>query len=257
MLQGMTSDSKSYPTLAALELTSHELSCRDAERAALFDGLPALTGNVVDLQAAGGFLADEVRRRFGRSTNCICVEPSAPHRLRIASHHRVVADELDDMRSLESGSVDVVLGLAGFHHSPSILRTLKECSRMLKGEGLFSVCDVELGSKEQHWLDVVVSQYSSSGHHGRYLSEGECPQLLEAQGFIRVDERKLTVPWRFSSDEELGRFIDGFFNLGVGAKQAALLVEEHLGIDRAQQGSSIPWTLLYWTAQQPPGVNSQ
>ncbi|MGR9092010.1 MAG: hypothetical protein ACU85U_15670, partial [Gammaproteobacteria bacterium] len=54
-------------------------------------------GTLLDLQAAGGFVADAIADRSGGRIHCVCVEPSAALRERLAPRHTIYADETDDL----------------------------------------------------------------------------------------------------------------------------------------------------------------
>lgn len=94
------------------------------------------------LQAAGGFVTDAIAARSGGRIHCVCVEPSAALSARLAPQHTIYADEIDDLASDADASIDVVLGLAGLHHSRSAARTLAEVFRVLVPGGQFGLCDV-------------------------------------------------------------------------------------------------------------------
>ena len=242
-----------YPTLSDATLPESLLLSRRVERDAVLEGLELSAGDrVLDLQSAAGFLADEIHRRWEGKCTVSCIEPSRAHRQRIASHHHVVADELDDMASLGSDSFAAVLGLAGLHHSAHIDRTLSECARVLKPGGVFSVCDVEKGSNEARWLEEVVGRYGGSApHDGHFLHAGEVPRMLEEIGFTEVGESKRHVPWTFRSNADMRRFLREFFDLQLDGQELTQIIEQFLSPVESSKGVMVPWSLLYWRATLP------
>lgn len=226
-------------------------AARAAERDALLDLLDLRAGEVVvDLQAAGGFLADGIRARFGAGVRVICVEPTEL-RLRISAVHEVRDDPLHAMASLGDASAGAVVGLAGLHHSEDIPATLAECLRILRPGGLFAVCDVEAGSAVASWLNGYVDAHNRQGHRGTFLTRAELEALLAATGFEEVDVERRDVPWRFPSLWHLGRFFKGLFALEVQETEITAAVRDRLGVRAVVHGIEVPWTLLYARARRP------
>lgn len=121
---------------------------RSNERDTLLDYVTLRPGIVVvDVQAAGGYLSDEVRRRLGHAVSIICVEPNGELRSRLNPAFTALADPIEHFRSIGDGTADIVLGLVALHHSHSHSATIEECCRVLKLGGELAICDVPAGSR--------------------------------------------------------------------------------------------------------------
>jgi SAM-dependent methyltransferase len=240
------------PTVSA-EWAMREFSeARDAERDALLSLVELRPGQViVDLQAAGGYLGTEIGRRLDWQAEILCVEPTADLSRRIDPRCRVVADPLDAMTSIADDSVDVVIGLAGLHHSPSKSATVRESFRMLKPGGVFAVCDVRQNSPVARWLNEYVDRHNPGGHKGDFLADGEITALMRAAGFTGCEEEERSVPWRMKSEADLGRFFCGLFGLVSTEQDVIETARRMLGVETTEWGVSIPWTLIYARARKP------
>lgn len=226
---------------------------RARERDTLLDMVHLAPGDtVVDLQAAGGYVADEIHRRLAGRVRCICVEPSEELRQRISPVHEVRGDPLDELRSIGSETVDVVVGLAGLHHSPSMARTVAEAARVLRPEGEFGVCDVEDGSRIAGWLNDFVNAYNPSGHHGVFPKSGTLVRELRRAGFIDVRETREYVPWVFASRAHMERFLRGLFGLGsIDGRTLRSGIERHLQTREVGTRCYLRWQLIYAYGRKP------
>jgi len=226
---------------------------RDAELDALLEQAKLASGMVVvDLQAAGGYVADTIHRRLHGKVQCLCVEPS-PLAGRIHHRHRHCSDPIDAMTSIADCEADRVVGLAGLHHSPDVPATVAEVHRILKPGGAFVVCDVEADSRMAAWLNGFVDRHNPAGHKGRFFMAGELTALLLAAEFQRVTEQCQEVPWRFASLADAGRFFQGLFGLDSDVDETLAAMQELLLIDDHRDGVSIGWSLLYATGWKPHG----
>lgn len=241
----------SAPTISHPRTMAEQPEARAAERDALLDLLELSPGDVVvDLQAAGGFLADGIRARFGAGVRVVCIEPTEL-RTRIRPVHEVRDDPLHAMASLGDASADAVTGLAGLHHSEDIPATLAESLRILRPGGRFAVCDVEAGSAVANWLNGYVDAHNRQGHRGTFLTRTELTALLGATGFEDIGVERRDVPWRFPSVQHLGRFFKGLFALDVAEAEITAAVRDWLGVRNVADGIEVPWTLLYARAHRP------
>lgn len=204
---------------------------------------PGMT--VLDLQAAGGFVADAVHAAVNGEVTCICVEPSDALSVRISSVHRVVADPVDRLDSIESASCDLALGLAGLHHSMSIPRTLAEVHRVLRPDGQFAVCDVAADSNIAKWLNQFVNRHNPSGHQGAFLTAGELHGALVKAGFGAVDVTCRTVPWRFADPIDARVFFRGLFGLQCDEETLTAGITKYLTCSMTESGYRVDWSLLY------------
>lgn len=210
---------------------------------ALVTLFPGMT--VLDLQAAGGFVADEVHRILAGQVQCLCIEPSAVLRARINPVHQAFADSVDHLQSIRDRSCDLVLGLAGLHHSALIARTLAEVYRVLRPDGVFAVCDIEAQSPIAKWLNEFVNVHSPQGHRGKFLSAQELQSALSATGFKGVEVARREVPWRFGDERAAQNFLRGLFGLRCDSAQLKIGMAEYLECATLPTGYTVGWSLLY------------
>ncbi len=209
------------------------------------------SGTLLDLQAAGGFVADAIAARSDGRIHCICVEPSAALRARLAPQHTVYADEIDKLVSIADASIDVVLGLAGLHHSRSAARTIAEVFRVLVPGGQFGLCDVAPASPVARWLNEFVNEHNPNGHDGRFVAQDEIEMLLREAGYVDVHTSVESVPWHFAGDADLLRFFAGLFGLQCDEQTIASGIETYFDVDRSTGGVTVDWSLIYARACTP------
>lgn len=209
------------------------------------------SGTLLDLQAAGGFVADAIATRSGGAIHCVCVEPSAALRARLAPQHTVYADEIDELVSVADASIDVALGLAGLHHSRSAARTLAEVFRVLVPGGQFGLCDVAPASPVARWLNEFVNEHNPSGHNGHFITRERIETLLRETGYVDVHTSIESVPWHFAGDDDLLRFFAGLFGLQCDAETIAGGVATYFDVDRSHDGVTVDWSLIYARARTP------
>jgi ubiquinone/menaquinone biosynthesis C-methylase UbiE len=234
------------PAISDPAATAAQPLARRLERDALVDSVPLAAGmTVLDLQAADGYLADEVRRRLHGQATCICLEPTPELNGRIDPAHRVCAEPLNAFPSIADDSVDAALGLAGLHHSPDIPATLRELRRVLKPAGTLAICDVEAGSPMASWLNEFVDRHGAQGHQGQFLPAGGLAAALRAAGFVDVAEKRRDVPWHFASRPHLLRFFKGLFGLVCDEATVAAGIDRHLSVSSVGDGIEVAWFLNY------------
>jgi SAM-dependent methyltransferase len=219
---------------------------RDAEREALLDMVSLRPGmRVADIQAAGGYLSQGVFERLGGNVECLCVEPVPELNRRLDPAFTRIADPIDRIASIADGSVDVVLGLAGLHHSPSKAGTVRECFRILRPGGELALCDVILGSPVARWLNEYVDRHNPAGHRGDFISPGEVTGLLASAGFTDVAESVLAVPWVFPKEADMARFFKGLFGLVPQVDEIRTAVGDYLSCGTAADSFRVHWALIY------------
>ena len=245
-------ESASLPTTSAPWAMQRYAKARRAELEALLDRVPLMPGAiVVDIQAAGGFVADEIHRRLGGRVECICVEPSEALRSRIAAVHTRCADEVHRLTSIADASADVAVALAGLHHSASARETVCECFRVLKPGGTIALCDVAPDSNVASWLNDFVDLHNPAGHHGVFYSTESVRDMLLEAGFTRIEVEPVDVPWRFASEEDLYHFFGGLFGIHCDKATLHAGVAQHLEVATDADGVSVAWRLIYAKGQKP------
>lgn len=219
---------------------------RRLERDALI-GLATLRPGmrVLDIQAAGGYLADRVYEMLAGEVRCVCLEPCVELASRINPVHEVCLDPMERMEHIPSRSIDLALGLAGFHHSNNLDATARETWRVLKAGGEIAVCDVIKGSKMAVWLNDFVDQHNPAGHRGTFLAQGEMTGVLARANFEDITEEVRQVPWLFETEADLARFCKGLFNLAPSEAEVGKAIHRYLDVTPTAEGLSLAWQLTY------------
>ena len=219
---------------------------RETERALLLERLdlrPALT--VLDVPAGGGYVADGLRARM-RDLSIVCVEPAAAFAAGIDRTHRRVRGAVARL-PFADGCVDRVASLAGTHHLESRADFFRECRRVLRRGGRFTVADARAGTAVARFLNGPVDRFTTTGHDGRFFADGEAADLLLGAGFTEVREEHLPCAWRFPDHDTMVRYCGLLFGLVRASKrEVADALSDHFAIETDSQGrTSLPWSLVY------------
>jgi SAM-dependent methyltransferase len=207
---------------------------------------------VLDLQAASGYVAEGVLRRSGPGTRIVSVEPSPSLARTLAARHGPVRAGLAAL-PFAGGSFDVVLCLAGTHHSPDLGAIVREARRVLRPGGQLSMAEVELGSPVDRWLNGFVDRWSPDGHRGRFVRPGELGAALADSGFADAHEEPAQVPWRFADETSLVDFCRTLFGLARADRETVRAgLREHLPMRRSPAGIELGWSLRYAWGRLPP-----
>ncbi len=225
---------------------------RALERDRLFAHISIRPGAcVVDLQAAGGYVGEGVFDRYGEKVIVVGIEPS-PTLVRTLPRRQSPLNASLEQLPLRSASVDVVLCLAGTHHSSDLQRIFAECHRILRPGGQISVCEVEEGSAMAKWLNGFVDQWCRDGHKGRFVRAGELKERLVAAGFREVAEERAQVPWQFADEREMVSFCRTLFGLSAVAREVVERgIHEHLEITQDESSMQLAWALCYASGRRP------
>ncbi|MFK5922035.1 MAG: methyltransferase domain-containing protein [Verrucomicrobiota bacterium] len=235
-----------FPAISDASAMINFPRARALERDALLELVDLQSGQtVLDIQAAGGFLSDEVDRLLEQDVHCVCIEPCELLGGRLNSRYQWLRDSVEQFESVEDGSVDVALGLAGLHHSGCHADTIKACQRVLKPGGELAICDVEKGAAIADWLNVFVDRHNPSGHVGNFLNFGDTASLLRDAGLIDVVEEKKRVPWKFEKKEQVAVFFKGLFALDLELEQVDEAIGEYFDLQYSDEGVALDWQLIY------------
>lgn len=245
-----------FPTISDASAMADYPDVRNHERDTLLDYVALRPGmRILDVQAAGGYLSDAVYARLDGRVECLCIEPSPDLRARLKPAYQAFADPVDSWPSIDSASVDVVIGLVGLHHSASHDRTLAEAVRVLKPGGEFAICDVELDSPMARWLNEFVDRHSPGGHQGRFLRFGYLADKLQQLGLQQVREARKDVPWIFDANADVARFFRGLFGLAdIDAWTLEQGMRQYLSRSECNGQVWFDWQLIYAYGRKPlPG----
>ncbi len=238
-----------HPAVSADWAMAEFPDARDAERKALLDLAPLAPGmTVLDLQAAGGYLADGIFEQLQGQVELICLEPCRALSSRLSENYTLVEDPVECWSSVLSDSVDIVIGLAGLHHSNDKPATVREAFRVLKPGGCFVVCDVIEDSDMALWLNEYVDANNPAGHKGDFLAPGDLSALFQYAGFSGLSEDVKSVPWLFPAKQDAVRFFKGLFGLVTAESEVQSAMEHYLQMSGGHSGWKIEWRLIYGKA---------
>lgn len=235
-----------YPAVSASWAMDEFPDAREAERSKLIELATITPGmKVLDLQAAGGYLSDGIYERLQGDVDIICLEPCRHLSCRLSNYYKLIEDPVERWCSIESGSCDLVIGLAGLHHSNDQQSTVCEAYRVLNSTGKLVICDVIENSDIAKWLNEYVNDNNPAGHKGNFLNNGEMTRLFQAAGFKQIEESICSVPWLFESKNEIARFFKGLFGLEPSENEICDAIDEYLKVIKTSNGYKVDWNLIY------------
>ena len=242
-------EKENFPAISAEWAMSEFPDARNAERDMLLQLAGLMSGmTVLDIQAAGGYLSDGVFDYLDGEVELICLEPCKALNSRLSHIYRLIEDPVESWSSVDEQSVDVVLGLAGLHHSKNQLATVSEAYRVLKPGGRVVICDVVDGSDIAYWLNDYVDTHNSAGHKGMFLMPDELSRLYKEVGFHSVQETIESVPWLFESEQGAGRFFKGLFGLNASDSDVLAAMKKRLRLKKVDGSCAVDWMLIYGVA---------
>ncbi len=152
---------------------------------------------------------------------------------------------------LPDASVDRVINLAGIHHEPCKLDVFREYCRILKPGGLFVLADAEEGSPADAFLNIFVDQSNSMGHKGEFLN-AESREEMGRAGFDIRQDRQITYPWSFESEQAMAAFCKSLFGLDLASESAVVEgIGQYLGSCQGPGKVNLAWALSYITCIRP------
>lgn len=227
-------------------------NARDNERNTLLEYVHLWPGmRILDFQAAGGYLADEVYRCLSGQVECLCLEPSDALRVRLSPAYEACADPVHAMPSIPDASVDAVLGLVCLHHSDNHEASLAEAVRVLKPDGELAICEVEADSPQAIWLNEFVDRHCPSGHHGNFPHFGYIESRLARHGLESTREERREVPWIFPRQADIAPFLKGLFGLSLDDATLANGIDHYLCLHENSEMAWLDWRLIYAYGHKP------
>ncbi len=163
--------------------------------------IPKPGETLVDLPSAGGFLSTYVQTPDLR---VISIDPSPV--LQALCRQKALESYLAPMDALPlpTGSVDVVVCLAGLHHEPNLGPVFAEIHRVLRADGgRLAIAEIVEGSPPGRFLNGFVHRHNSLGHVGTFLDEAFVARLQDA-GFRIERNEDVHYHWNFSTAEDIG-----------------------------------------------------
>lgn len=242
---------KNLPAISNPAAMKKFSNARNNERDALLGLINLKEGlSILDLQSSSGYLSDEIYRRLNKKVSCFCLEPTKELRERLNPDYIAIDNPVENFYSLANESMDIVLGLAGLHHSESHSQTIQECFRVLKPDGQLAICDVIEGSSLDRWLNGFVNGHSASGHQGNFIKEHVLAAQLRESGFENIYEEIIAVPWVFQHHHHIAEFFKGLFGLSCSIEDINKALDDYFIIEKVGDQLQLQWELLYCTAKK-------
>ena len=208
-------------------------SVRDEEFGFVLDLARPMAGEVlVDIPSGGGYLADHVPA--GVEVVAVDVADSFVERSRGRGIEAIRGDLTGD--ALAPGCADLVVSVAGMHHTEDHGELLGAWHRLLKPGGRLVAADVVEGSPEARFLDGVVGPWTSTGHAGSFFT-GETAALATAAGYRDVRTVDDRYHWWADEEDQLAGFCAELFGLeDVALPDVLAALEDGPGITRGGDG---------------------
>lgn len=200
---------------------------------------------ICDLQAASGYLTQGIEEVVGSSENIVCVEPSPSLARVLSPRYKTLVSSLDRIDVINE-YFDKVLSLAGLHHAQSLSAVIQEACRVLKPSGTIVLSDVEVNSPQDRWLNDVVHNNTTTGHDGKFLNLGDLSRELKSSGIHVESEEKVSVPWEFTSVEQMVDFMKELFGLSSMTNgQVKNAIFDCFHVEESSEGVLLDWGLIY------------
>jgi SAM-dependent methyltransferase len=200
---------------------------------------------IVDLGAGQGAATSVLTEYLADDGELIAIDRSAQLLEQIPAHPRVrtLASNLDRI-DVPSGSVDLVVSLATFHHVQDKTMVLAEMRRILAKDGLLLIVDVEHGSQAQGFLDEVVKTHCITGHDADFLDPEWVQLLARRSQMLHVRSACVPTPWQFESEAQMLTFMRDLFGLRISVGQLKPFVDRWL---RPYTHPALPLTCANWS----------
>lgn len=196
-------------------------------------------GLVCDMPSGGCYLAPYVAPRM----RYVGVEPVEDFVRSVEDPTRETLKAPITAVPLPSGSVSYVISLAGLHHEQSLAAVFAEMRRLVRPAGRVILADVAIDTGPARFLNGFVDRNNPMGHEGRFLDEATAG-LLEAAGLNVLDDRILSVPWRFNTVTEAGTFCSDLFGVvGLEPSAVAEAMANDIGVKQADGQVRVGWSL--------------
>lgn len=205
---------------------------------------PAAGETLVDVPSGGGYLG----RYVPASCRWFPHEPCASFAEGVTSLDAQLLP-----LPFADGFADCAISIAGVHHLDDKRPLFREFRRVLKPLGRVLIADVHEDSGVARFLDDFVGPQTVTGHEGRYLGPATLADL-EATGFSVRRAERVTYPWRFADESELGAFCRLLFGMqDIEADAVVRAAGRYLGIRTEDGRIALNWELYFVLAEPVSG----
>lgn len=229
-------------------------NARDQEFFAILQNLTITTETrILDIPAGGGYLANyipnsvklhhlETSKLFADLFHQYCHS---------GSKHPLSLCNLNQLPQTDN-SVDIVLSLAGLHHTEDKQPLFNELYRCLRPNGIFVLADAQEYSSIAGFLDGWVNEKNTMGHNGWYLNNQTLQQLRKS-GFECINHENRDYHWCFQNKLQAGEYCKLMFGIDcASAEEVSDALEKALGFDTLSNGRiGLCWQLHFITARKP------
>jgi len=215
---------------------------------------PCADEKIIVTAAGGGYDAIAITQYLAPAkTNVVCVEPSKRFSEMIPSQFQVLNEPLESI-SLPDNCADAVVNLAALHHCSNRDVIFNEWDRLLKPGGRVVVADVEVGSANAQFLNIVVNEFTPGGHDGDFLRPSQLSDSFTAKDYLEIQENLELFDWHFDSEELMVEFSRCLFGM-VKANDEQVLNGIKRYLEISSNGSdgqlAYSWPLRYFRARKP------
>ena len=203
---------------------------------------------VLDLGAGDGYLTRYLAKTYPNAT--IYALDASESMLSEHTNGKVELINADsDNIPLESGSVDLVVSLATFHHVKKKKETFEEIKRILAPRGHFVIADVMIKTNTQEFFDTIVRDYCITGHEFPFLSEEWVGELAEEVGLFHKESKLKETPWKFKSRDDMAFFVKNLVGLDISIDYLLKFLYENFSIKIRSNEIHLGWQLGYHVLQ--------
>lgn len=207
----------------------------------------------VEVGAGQGFLTQHLYHVMEPAGSIIAVDDSAQQLAQLESacpNVRCLKARSEDI-PLPTGSVDLVVSLANFHHNANKPRAFAECARLLKPGGLLALVDVCDKTRLQRYFDEIIAATCSTGHQHTFLDRAACEKLCRDSGLELMRWQMQNAPWRFVDDHGAGFFLKHIHDARCSSEQIWRDASSYLGFAKTLNGEiALNWELFFMLARK-------
>ena len=208
---------------------------------------------ILDLGAGQGYLSENLLTSYLAEGGSVCAVDAAEEMLcqiRPCARVRTALCKLDAL-PLESGSVDLAVSLAVFHHVTNKKQVLREASRVLRPGTPLVIADVADRTSTQAFFDSVVKEHCDTGHDFDFLDPEWIQLLATAAGLRLVSCDIRDTPWEFPSGAHLCSFLSHIFSLSLPEDMLLERVNRCLPVYSNGAAACLPWQLAFYVLEKP------
>jgi ubiquinone/menaquinone biosynthesis C-methylase UbiE len=201
---------------------------------------------IVELGAGHGFATMALMDFLAPDGVVVAIDNSSHMAARIPQHRKIrpLVAELSELE-VDTGTVDLAVSLATFHHITHKTLVLREMRRIVRTGGYIVIADVNHGTPVQEFFDHVVRKYCTEGHDWDFLDHSWIEVIARRAGLEHVCSSVESTPWYFASEETMLQYVGNLTSLELQAADLKPFIHEWLRPQTEADGRSVilPWSL--------------